>query len=77
MLNGIRIVESIIEKPLESLVGLILACVIALGVFAVNADKAHAKIRIENSISNEYHAKQDSMFEMLIRIDENVKLLKH
>ena len=76
MMTGIRIVEAVVQKPLQALVGLLLTAIIALSVFAIQADKVHAEIIKDQEVTDKYQTQQDEMYEMVIRIDENVKQLK-
>lgn len=77
MLDGIRLVEYLIQKPLQTVVGLLLAAVIWLGVLALQVDKVHAEIARDQKVTEKYQEEQDSMYTLLIRIDENVKHLKN
>lgn len=75
-MNGIKLVDAVIDKPLQSIVGLIVAAVIYLFVLANQAQVAHAEINKDQEVTAKYQEQQDEMYEILIRVDENVKQLK-
>ena len=76
MLNGIRVVEEFLTRPLHALLGVMFAAVVYLGVVTVTAGKLHAEQAKDQEVTQKYHDQVDEIYDMVIRIDENVKILK-
>lgn len=77
MFNLLNIVEALRIKPMQTLLVITMAGVISLGVWAMSAELAHAEIRKDQEVSNQYHDRQDKIFEMIVRIDEYITNQKH
>ena len=88
IINGIRIVEALKEAPMQTVIGIVVGFSIWVGLWIVSSEAVHADMyakgksfteltRVHREESDRYHALVRDMHETLIRIDENVKVLKN
>ena len=75
MINGTQFVDDFLTKPMRTIVGVLVLVVAYLWFFAAQSNILHAEMLKDQVVSDKYHAKQEVMYDMLIRIDENVKIL--
>ena len=75
-MTGIDFVDALLGRPLQTLVGVLLGLSIYGVVWAGQANIVHAEVEKQDGVIEAIESKQDTMFELLIRIDENVEILK-
>lgn len=76
MLDAIGVVETVFKKPLMAVLGGILTGLMLLALWAVAADRAIASLQFRQEKDDAQHEQYQEMRDMLIRIDENVAILK-
>ena len=76
MTNSFQLLEVLTKRPLEAVVAILLGATVWLAMFAMQAKVVHAEQDKDQEVTEKYQLQQDTMMELVIRIDENVKQLK-